>query len=299
MYDLNEKAGILHRDISVNNIMYEIKDNQVYFILIDFDMAKLLPDGEADRGTPSAKHRTGTLPFMAYELLRDASMTTCEYEDGETDSDPIRHLVRHDFSSLFLVSLWCVEALLLAGLPWTWREALVTAAKSLESGTIGDIASRRKCLCTEPLRAWNIRLPPAARCLGLWFNSWQGILMESFLVQDKFDFRRERAITEGRGPPDFDDETCDGMFTKDKLKAALDADTPDVPCINFTALDPLRSSPDSELAIQQAGTYHADEEVMSPARKTRSKEDAAEIRAQALTRLRPRKAAVKYIVSRV
>ena len=55
--------------------MYEIRDGRYYFILIDFDMAVYLGNGkkrgEAGNGSLSAtsKNRTGTLPFMACELV--------------------------------------------------------------------------------------------------------------------------------------------------------------------------------------------------------------------------------------
>ena len=72
LHDLRYKAGILHRDISVNNIMYEIQDNAYYFILIDFDMAIFVEDkrGNSTYKT-SSKHRTGTLPFISFELILD------------------------------------------------------------------------------------------------------------------------------------------------------------------------------------------------------------------------------------
>ena len=95
---------MLHRDISVNNIMYEIRGGKYYFILIDFDMAIVICDDDAAGSSyaASSKHRTGTLPFMAAELIEDA----CNASDPSWV--PIRHRLRHDLESLYWVALWCV-----------------------------------------------------------------------------------------------------------------------------------------------------------------------------------------------
>ena len=39
LHDLRYKANMLHRDISVNNIMYQMRNGRHHFVLIDFDMA--------------------------------------------------------------------------------------------------------------------------------------------------------------------------------------------------------------------------------------------------------------------
>ena len=78
---------MLHRDVSVNNIMYEIREGKFYFILIDFDMAVRIAPDESSY-VASSRYRTGTLPFMAYELVKDA-----HYSSSRIWS-PIRHLLR-------------------------------------------------------------------------------------------------------------------------------------------------------------------------------------------------------------
>ncbi|KJZ70169.1 hypothetical protein HIM_10429 [Hirsutella minnesotensis 3608] len=80
------RGNILHRDISSNNIIItkpEMADGYKG-MLIDLDLAKV-----ADTGPSGARHRTGTMQFMAVEVLRQAD-----------------HTYRHDLESFFYVLLW-------------------------------------------------------------------------------------------------------------------------------------------------------------------------------------------------
>ncbi|KAJ7301592.1 hypothetical protein DFH08DRAFT_978613 [Mycena albidolilacea] len=62
---LFEKANIMHRDISRNNLMYRRIDGTVYGIWNGFDLSVVL--GNEPRST--SKQRTGTEPYMAIDLL--------------------------------------------------------------------------------------------------------------------------------------------------------------------------------------------------------------------------------------
>jgi len=75
--------GVLHRDVSYGNIMLlpSPKDG----MLIDFDLAI-----SANRSSVSAHHRTGTIEFMAVDLLEGADVI---------------HSPRHDIESFFYVLL--------------------------------------------------------------------------------------------------------------------------------------------------------------------------------------------------
>ena len=84
---LYERVGILHRDVSPNNIMYRIVKSKVYGVLTDYDLASWASSLTSDY-TKTSQQRTGTPPFMAFGLL-----------DG---SDGL-HLYRHDVESFFYV----------------------------------------------------------------------------------------------------------------------------------------------------------------------------------------------------
>ncbi|KAK0493009.1 hypothetical protein EDD18DRAFT_1181829, partial [Armillaria luteobubalina] len=85
---LYDHPKILHRDISVANIMYcNDSEGNVLGVFIDFDLSSLLPIEEA-----KSLRRTGTPPYMAFDLLTE-----------EEDSN--RHLYRHDLEALFYVML--------------------------------------------------------------------------------------------------------------------------------------------------------------------------------------------------
>ncbi|TWU79100.1 hypothetical protein ED733_008727 [Metarhizium rileyi] len=77
-------GNILHRDISPNNIIITKSEEGFKGMLIDLDLAKV------QDGSPSgARHQTGTIQFMAIQVLRNAD-----------------HTYRHDLESFFYVLLW-------------------------------------------------------------------------------------------------------------------------------------------------------------------------------------------------
>jgi hypothetical protein len=114
-------GGVEHNDISENNLMYD-KLNEDRGILNDFDLAHL--DGKP---RPSGTERTGTMPFMALDLLtKDAwngkvkrqyrhdcesfawvlLWICCRYENGkEIDEAPLRKLITDDFMVCYAMKL--------------------------------------------------------------------------------------------------------------------------------------------------------------------------------------------------
>ena len=96
---LHDRVGILHRDLSLNNIMCRIikeknkagvrEIKEVYGVLTDYDLSSWTASLTSDY-TKTSQQRTGTPPFMAHGLL------------GGTDT---LHLYRHDVESLFYIIL--------------------------------------------------------------------------------------------------------------------------------------------------------------------------------------------------
>ncbi|KAG5651797.1 hypothetical protein H0H81_007383, partial [Sphagnurus paluster] len=83
---------ILHRDLSENNLMFKkSSDGGVKGILNDWDMASKVDETDQVESS-TAQHRTGTLPFMARDLL--------------IDGNPPPHLYRHDLESFFYILIW-------------------------------------------------------------------------------------------------------------------------------------------------------------------------------------------------
>ncbi|KDQ18676.1 hypothetical protein BOTBODRAFT_29056 [Botryobasidium botryosum FD-172 SS1] len=84
-----DKAKMLHRDISINNLAYRRDPHgRVEGIIYDFDLAL---DMEAD--TASSKHRTGTTAFLAIHLLRNTIPP---------------HRLSFDYESILYVIWWLV-----------------------------------------------------------------------------------------------------------------------------------------------------------------------------------------------
>lgn len=116
--------------------MYTQNEGKGRFILIDYDLGVKVTKEGFPLG-PSARHRTGTLPFMAYELVE-----TIKSPDDTGDPKPIQHCVRHDFESLFWVSLWSAVTVGPTSLaPGFASQARDNFLASLERGDSQTIAS--------------------------------------------------------------------------------------------------------------------------------------------------------------
>ncbi|KAG1893861.1 uncharacterized protein F5891DRAFT_985493 [Suillus fuscotomentosus] len=77
------KEGVYHRDVSPGNLMWYWKDGKRIGVLNDYDLSSL-----ADDPGPRGNERTGTVPFMALDLLT---------KDGQQGK--VKHLYRHDLES--------------------------------------------------------------------------------------------------------------------------------------------------------------------------------------------------------
>ncbi|KAK0204451.1 hypothetical protein DFS33DRAFT_1259375 [Desarmillaria ectypa] len=84
-----DHTRIIHRDISMTNLMWRKRNGVICGVLNDFDLSSY-----CDRKSASALRRTGTGPYYACDLLK---------------KDPPVHIYRHDLESIFnvLVLLCC------------------------------------------------------------------------------------------------------------------------------------------------------------------------------------------------
>ncbi|KAG2355780.1 hypothetical protein BDR07DRAFT_1425211 [Suillus spraguei] len=81
--------NVHHRDVSPSNLMvYKTSDGRYIGVLNDFDLS-------STRDSPLGQERTGTIPFMAVELLTE-----------EAIKGDIKHMYRHDAESFIWVLTW-------------------------------------------------------------------------------------------------------------------------------------------------------------------------------------------------
>ncbi|KAH8742393.1 kinase-like domain-containing protein [Diaporthe sp. PMI_573] len=119
------KGKILHRDISSNNIIITNPEMADGFkgMLIDLDLAKV-----RDSGPSGARHQTGTMQFMAVEVLR------------KTD-----HTYRHDLESFFYVLLWmCARQSWNNGFGGVEKPPKESLLRKWEIGRFQDIADAKE-----------------------------------------------------------------------------------------------------------------------------------------------------------
>ncbi|KAG1730207.1 hypothetical protein EDB19DRAFT_2011946 [Suillus lakei] len=83
------KGGVFHRDVSPSNLMGYRLRGQFIGVLNDYDLSSF------QRDSPSSPERTGTVPFMAVDLL------TLEAIQGK-----VEHVYAHDAESFIWVLTW-------------------------------------------------------------------------------------------------------------------------------------------------------------------------------------------------
>ena len=244
--------------------MYEIRDGRYYFVLIDFDMAVCLGNGkkrgQAGKGSLSAtsENRTGTLPFMACELVRDAYKAIAEGQKWV----PKPHLLRHDYESLFHVSFWSSAALKREGDPDPLVEARAKIVKLMETGTLDALARFKKILCMEGLKQNRVHLSEPLRILEPWFLQWALFFNDVYYARTSLLLKQEFASP----PPAYDDETINGLFTRDTLQAMLTRAIPAKSRKRETRPFPLKLEDDDD---------DDDEDLLPANTKGKSKRDNA------------------------
>jgi serine/threonine protein kinase len=117
--------GYHHRDVSPPNIMYHRNGDHVIGVLNDWDLATVL-----STFAPPNTDRTGTIPFMALQLLMDKKVI---------------HLFRHDAESFIWLFLWvcgCSDGTdkeVLVKPYKTWRDLDMLACKKERGDFLSDV----------------------------------------------------------------------------------------------------------------------------------------------------------------
>ncbi|RMZ90674.1 hypothetical protein DV736_g2093, partial [Chaetothyriales sp. CBS 134916] len=149
------KGNILHRDISENNIIItDPKTDGFKGMLIDLDLAKELGSGRS-----SARCRTGTMEFMAIEVLLGIS-----------------HTYRHDLESFFYVLIWqCARR------GWEFSNKPTDQSRSKlrawYTGNYEDIANAKRGNMDANGFGFILReLPPKFECVKALCREWRELL---------------------------------------------------------------------------------------------------------------------------
>ncbi len=215
LHDLRYKANILHQDISNNNIMFEIQDGVVNFILIDFDMATMVDSAGGLLAAPSSKYRTGTLPFMAYELLGDMAQST------SSEHQRIVHRLRHDFESLFYLCLYCIFTMVEVD-DAKIKADMTKELREWEEQTYSSIASNKQYFCTDIERMGTLVLPVPCEVLRPWFYGWVTVFQRAVSAMSNYKNQvRLAQWYKDESSSSFDIDTLQGTITRDKIKQSL------------------------------------------------------------------------------
>ena len=182
--------------------MLRKKGDNVYAVLNDLDLSV-----DVDVQSPSSKHRTGTKPFMAIDLLSAESAV---------------HLYRHDLESLFYVLVWITsrfdEGVEIPNPPFQkWAEGRLQEVKNLK------IAFLKEPFLSPTKRFISLgRHISSMRAMFNWERLWREMKQEV-----KTRVLEDSMYDSGHGEPElshFDDDTLGGSVTFDKFEKILNAD---------------------------------------------------------------------------
>ncbi|KAG1865761.1 hypothetical protein C8R48DRAFT_705930, partial [Suillus tomentosus] len=134
------KGGVLHRDVSPSNLMVYRLRGQFIGVLNDYDLSSFKCDG------PRGLERTGTLPFMAADLLTPDAM-----------AGKVEHVYAHDAESLIWVLTWvCLRYELRKNRPleeWLKVDASLCQARKAQ---FWSIEIRNVCPSTSHAESWDL-----------------------------------------------------------------------------------------------------------------------------------------------
>ena len=196
-----KRAGILHRDLSINNVMFGVRSEKPYGILIDWDLAIDVKPREDGGDGESSRYRTGTGPFMAIDLLR--------LKMGPP------HYYRHDFESFFYTLLWSACTFLLNGSEVKKQHQLV---ESWSVANWGDIRDKKVVFLTRASEGFGGLDEAVTKPFRPLLDSWIRPLGRMIATA-----RSTSDLAELKGSP-FDPETWGGLMTYRKFLRVIRVD---------------------------------------------------------------------------
>ncbi|KAK0213583.1 hypothetical protein IW262DRAFT_317751 [Armillaria fumosa] len=193
---LYDHPRILHRDISPGNIMWRrTSDGRIRGVLNDFDLSSL-----RDVSGASSFQRTGTLPYMAFELLLD--------ENGQ----PSKHLYRHDVESIFCaILLLCCRYKVLAAT--TSSEPAPLTCEKVESSPFDEWYKFGRATLKDKKRGFIMSNIPTVNSGFSAFQPWLSKLHRRFAHGHFARITHSHDHTCGEATDAFDDETLQNQVS--------------------------------------------------------------------------------------
>ncbi|KAF6743443.1 hypothetical protein DFP72DRAFT_827813 [Ephemerocybe angulata] len=200
-----KRGGVLHRDLSESNIMISRRGGgDPKGLLNDWDMASFV-EALKDQ-TSSAHNRTGTLPFMALDIIYPTTLTV----------HPREHWYRHDLESFFWILVW-------AAIHYNLKEKTrdKEVHPSLVPWTSDDVHTHAFAKIAF-LRPWDDRAKLAFDDIKPGFEQ----VLEDWIVPLRKLIKDSREAygveLESKAPSDtFDYSTCGGAFTFETFMATI------------------------------------------------------------------------------
>lgn len=203
------KLGIAHGDVSLANMMCETVEEELRGILNDFDLAAVMTD-ECRSPEKKGWERTGTLPFMALDLLN--------FCNGE-----IKRWFRHDLES----GTWCLAYQMLS------KEF---ARRDWFAGTFEDVF-RFKLSVIQGFRMGMVKenWRPYYHFMKKWLAYWSDFNKE--LNNQTADLIPEPGTKEFEIREEFNKKKLDEEFIRFAVDAAKDCglDISNVPALKDTS----------------------------------------------------------------
>lgn len=179
-------------------------------ILNDFDMAVILnEDGQITSDPLSQQHVTGTLLFMACDLLQSQEIRA--FQQRTVPAIPKGHLYRHDLESFFYILIWAASCCDLS----TGAQLPLPSQSPLRSWSDGnwDAFAAKICFYHGCLRNYELGIRPEWQ--DLWDEQIEP-LFAMFLVG--LNAQEEAQIDK---KTNFDYATCGGRITFEKFMLAI------------------------------------------------------------------------------